>query len=918
MFRRLRKLFTVLFALSLIVFAGVPLLVSTGWIRGKVEQSIAGGLNRPVAIDGLSFWWFSGLTVKGLSVGGGEFSVDRVAADPTLGELLSGTKDLGVVHVRGVRLRVVKRDDGSYAIPAFNGLRDKPAAAEPKGEPARLRLTVDLRQLTIEMADERGALLGTFECPKIELAMDTGGGGGPMEVTASAAGLLQSAAITMGKDGALTAKAVMDADLVPLGRILPTGTARRLRSTVEFRKEGGRIALTLTDTSADHGLAFSPDLQDEATITAKLTGDLDAGWVRLEEPAGIRAGPLALSVTGDLRKGAAGTWDGGFTGKLAGALPRPSDDVTASGRVEGELSVAMKDGGLDLAAAVRLHDLVFATPGSPEVREKLVTIEAKAGRTAGGPFTIGKAELRGEGVTLALLEPNGQGGLLTGRGLLNRLRPFMPRVDWDSAGRFDLSARLTRGVEGTSLSDIRLNTVFLNISGSAEFGESVSRLKLAASGNLSRLPKGLLPEKFAAEGTFAAGPVDVTMGEGGLAAAGSVEFRDFAVGGSARLSRAALAFSVSKTGDTTRLSEVRFTSDRASALAAGTLVGRRFDGTLDAKGDLSVVPPSMLPQGAVATGPFEMRLALAGATGDLSISGSDLRLARPEEEPITVGQVRFTGRPSWREGAEYPLLADGRLECGNVRMRDYHVTAGTVAPVTFAEGVLNAPTGDFAVNGGTVTLRECTVDIRGEKPVWSLRYDVSNLTVAKRMEPEAKDLTPIFGGASGLTGLLGTKGLIGDRGGTEGLAGDVGFALNKGVIQGSPILTGILTWLRRETQLSFTEIAGQLRIGGGKIATTGGPLRIVTDDFTIFLDGFTDLAGPIDYHARVKFHEGTDDDTRWRRALKDGIIPMRVSGTLDRPSLAPPALDKLAEGVLDELFKKGVGGGLDRLLPGRK
>ncbi len=320
----------------------------------------------------------------------------------------------------------------------------------------------------------------------------------------------------------------------------------------------------------------------------------------------------------------------------------------------------------------------------------------------------------------------------------------------------------------------------------------------------------------------------------------------------------------------------------------------------------------------MASGPVEMRLVLAGEAGELTASGTGLRLTQPGEEPIDVGQVRFTGRPSWREGAEWPALADGRLECANVKMRDYLVTTGTVAPITFEGGVLNAPTGDFAVNGGTVALRECTVDIRGEKPVWSIRYDVANLKVAQRMAPEAKYLSPIFSGASGLSGLLVTKGLIADRGGAEGLKGDVGFALNKGVIQGSPILSAILTWLKRQTQIDFTEIAGQLRIGGGKIETTGGPLRIVTADFTILLDGFTDLAGPIDYHVRVKYRDGTDDDTRWRKAMKDGVIPMRMTGTLDSPSLAPPALDKLAEGVLDELFKKGVGGGLDRLLPGRK
>ncbi len=496
----LKKLFIVLFALALIVFAGVPLLVSTGWVRGKVETSIAEGLNRPVTIGGLSWWWFSGLSVKGLSVGGGEFTVDRMDASPSLTKLLFGSKDLGAIDIEGLKLLVVKMDDGSYSIPAFEGLRDKPESKEPAGEPSRLQLSVALRRLTIEMVDERGALLGSWDCPTADLTLDTGGAKGPMQVHAVVAGLLEKADLSMSKDG-LRATAIVDADLVALGRIVPVGTARRLRATVDFTKDGGRFTAVVKDASADHGLDFSPDLEGEATFAVELAGDLDAGWIRLEKPVLVHAGPLALSIAGGMKKDVGGNWDGAFTGKLSGDLPRPSGEMTASGRAEGELSVAMAGGGFDLSVGVRLHDLRFATPGSPEVREKLVTIEVKAGKPAGGAFSIGKAELRGEGVSLALLEPNEQGGRIAGSGLLNRLRPFMPDVDWDSAGRFDLSARLTRGVEGNSLDDIRLNTGFLNLTGNARFGDDGSRFSISGNGNLARLPKGLLPEKFAGEGT---------------------------------------------------------------------------------------------------------------------------------------------------------------------------------------------------------------------------------------------------------------------------------------------------------------------------------------------------------------------------------------------------------------------------------
>ena len=504
---------------------------------------------------------------------------------------------------------------------------------------------------------------------------------------------------------------------------------------------------------------------------------------------------------------------------------------------------------------------------------------------------------------------------MKGSGLLNRLQPFMPKVDWSSAGSFDLSARLVRGANGTKLTDIRVTTGFLTVSGDAEFGDGASRVTLNLTGNLARLPKGLMPEKFAAEGTFTSGPITVTTGGGAMNASGSVAFRDFAVGGAARSATASLNFAVAKAGDSTRIDEVRFIADRTDVLLKGTMAGGRFEGALDARADLAIVPPSMLPKGYAGSGPMQAKLDIAGETGTLTASATGLRLTSATDQPMEFGDVRFTGRPSWRQGDKYAALADGRFTVANLKLRDYNITTGTVYPVTFADGVLLAPTGDFAMNGGTIALRECTVDIRGEKPVYSLRYDVQKVQMAQRMGPEAKYLSPIFGGTSGLSGILQTKGLISDKGDANGLTGEVGLLLNEGTIKGSPVLTAILAWLKRETQLNFTEIAGNLKLGAGRIETAGGPLRIVAPDMTILLEGFTDMKGPVDYHVRVKFPEGSADDSKWKKALRDGVIPMRLTGTLDSPSVAPPALDKLAESVLDDLFKKGLKDGLGGLLP---
>ncbi len=921
MFRWVKRVVKVLVLLAVVVFVGVPLLASTGFVRGKVEASLSASLGQPAKVEGLSFWWFSGASVEGVDLGGGAFRLSGLKADPDLLSLLTGEKRIGLVRIDRPVLRVVRMDDGRIEVPLLTAMRNRPAPpAEGSGEGggkgpgARLLTDVLVSGLAVEVVDERGAPVGSYVCPEVKASVDTGGGAGPMKATLAAAGLVPSAEFTSSAADGVAAVARLDVDLAALSAagLLPAGPAKRFTGTARFTMKDRRFRAVLEEGAATHGLSLSPDLGDAVTAAAVVTGDLAEGVIGLEGPAQVRAGTVGTTITGEIRRGADGAWAGGFAADVAGTVPRPNAESTAAGRAEGRIAFTMGADAFDLTADLRLLDVVLAMPGSPEFREKRVDIRLAAGKPAGGKFALRTAELKGEGVKLEVVEATADGGRLRGGGLLSRIQPFVPSVNLSAAGSFTLDGRFARGADGTEIRGLRLVTDFATIEGDGTFGKA-GRLTLRGGGNLARLPKGLLPEKLPVEGMFTVEAMEFTFGGGAFAGSGAIAVRDLALGGGARSPTSRLTFRVGKDPAGMRIEEVRFAADRADLTVRGTMADGAFEGTVAGSADLSFLPPTMMPKGSAASGKVSLDLAMGPGPGTLSAQGASVRLSAPDEPPAEVADLRLSAVPSWTKGAKWPTLANGRLEVYGARFRDYDARSGAVN-FSFADGVLTIPTADMQVNGGVMTLRDGFVDLRGAKPVWSLDWRADKVALAAKMEPEMKYLAPFFGSAAGLTGVLNTGGKMADRGDGAGLSGAIDLLVNDGVIRGSPILSAVLTWLRRQTEVSFTEVAGRLSLGGGRIATEGGPLRIVTNDMTIFLEGFTDTKGPLDYHVRVKFPEGSEEQSRWAKALKDGVIPMRLTGTLASPSLAPPALDKLAEGVLDDLFKRGI----KDLIPGRK
>lgn len=135
----LRRVLVVVVLLLVAGYFGIPWLVGTSWAREKVKSAMARETGRQVELGDISFGWFSGLTVKDVSVAQKK---GQSSADGPLFELGALKLDVGISHllakkivvktltVEKARIVIIRDQNGRFN---FSDLLGKPSESKQPG-----------------------------------------------------------------------------------------------------------------------------------------------------------------------------------------------------------------------------------------------------------------------------------------------------------------------------------------------------------------------------------------------------------------------------------------------------------------------------------------------------------------------------------------------------------------------------------------------------------------------------------------------------------------------------------------------------------------------------------------------------------------------------------------------------------------
>jgi hypothetical protein len=159
---RVRLVVSILVGIILIpplLWAGVVLVAPTGWAKRQVVACLEARTQRSVRLEGLSVCLFGGIQLVNLEIGSPQSNDDPwlkttdLRLDIGLPQLLRGNLEPSLVEVKGVKLRVLRRADGTFELADFFGTdRRSLPASDPRR--ASAQLAVHFRDGTIELIDE--------------------------------------------------------------------------------------------------------------------------------------------------------------------------------------------------------------------------------------------------------------------------------------------------------------------------------------------------------------------------------------------------------------------------------------------------------------------------------------------------------------------------------------------------------------------------------------------------------------------------------------------------------------------------------------------------------------------------------------------------------------------------------------------
>lgn len=341
-----------------------------------------------------------------------------------------------------------------------------------------------------------------------------------------------------------------------------------------------------------------------------------------------------------------------------------------------------------------------------------------------------------------------------------------------------------------------------------------------------------------------------------------------------------------------------------------------------------VMPAELRDSGTRLDGEFRMPLAADLAGGDVGALVSALVL----QATLTIDKLDVGGQELGGVSAKLGLDA-GRLAV--------EATSGK-----YGGGPLNLSLVADATKLDSLPLR-VSLDLDGaqigEQAVTALQY----------VFPLAAGISSATGGEApvGLDGRLGLHleltgpGIPGAGQDTlawlDGWAGKGRVGLTEGKLRPAAALSELLQLSGGKSELEFQSFSNEFRIANGFVETLGAKLDAKGRAFG--LTGRTGLAGALDWTIDVKnLLADHKDGKKVMQYLGDDPIGAALKGTLDAPTLAMPPLDEIlkqavqravekgagdllqkeAGGLLDSILggdkKKGIGGALEGLIPGKK
>ncbi len=871
-----RRLAIFLVALAVLVtFAPYALSLAPvrRWVAGRVSDSVG----RPVAIGALTVRWWSGIEARDVEVGNppgfaGEaplLHVERVHADLAWWPLFSG-RAKGAVDVVNPVANLLRRATGERNTDAPGGAGGEGATSEAaSGGSAEdaVDLAVTVAGGRIVSREVGGAHPSAPDVvDSVEASLHVGGGGAARgRVTGVARG-----AAAAGGDARIEANADLDASGRGTfrARVPPLDLARirnlagsalgldSLAGTVSIDADGslgadGRVSGTvradLTGVSARRGEETIECRRTLVVVEAAGAGDADRIRVdaTLEEFQAVGFGAPGERLQ-EPRLHASGVVLRGKGGDWT--FGAPDAPVRIEGRtVSGSLSGTLADRGSAATAGVSGDLTIVLSP----------TLGRWLGLTAAGEELRGTIEVRGSA--------RGEGARWSAdaRVLVSDLRVPASWGDSGAPGRIDAHAVVTSegsgGKAGALVVESATATGYgLDVKGRLRIGKGEAFLGIE-SGHVDAtvdLPKarsflerfaGLVPAANLAGRATAA--LDLSNADGGRNLSGRVD------------------------GDL-----------RPLAVAARPLLGESFD-DFEGAGPLAATFTAFLPE----------RGGVAGLRTDAS---------------LTFARVASGGL----------AIENGTATCRR---------AGPGSPL--------AVTARGSVNGGTFLL-DGSFDLDRTETPWRAKADVENADTAPILVGKGVSrflpmllptILPSGAGTPVLSGLmtahvdLASRALSGPAL-LDALTGPGSVVLAKGTVAnstlfaafgggsgpGSEAVTTLLSFapavgkrLRDVGRsLAFTDLASRFDLSSRRIdlhpVTLASPSIFVTFSGSVGFDGSTSLRIPVrlDGEAGKAVHEFLPDQT----------IPMKVSGTVDHPTVVPDLDVKGLAGksLLDQLKRR--------------
>ncbi len=955
---RLIRLLLILIVIVIAFVALAPTLFS-GFIKGKIVDSMEESVDGRVVMEDFSFGWFSGTKIGGFTLtrpGESEpaLSIGSLSTAPSLSDVFSGRLIVEDIVAEDVTIRVKRTEDGIDWQDIAK--KRKSATEKPQGDLGELPqflVQAELRNLRFIYGDPQLDRPLDFTGMNMKLVAERGKDvtvklSGPYGLTADIACQVFDDK-RLRKSDAMTASGTINVANLDLSDLAPSLTqflsslAGELSTSQKFtygpngvvKVEGSTtwqnlVAKTgvagLSAKSASCNSGFGMDSDGKKTLRAglNLKGAEVVGLPKQIKPVPCGAGSLEVTLaTNQVITLAGGSFEipGGKLG-LSGTYGL-GETLGQGIKMDANTDLAIWskffDGLPDLRGAVRIMGVV---PADITTSPTVVNVDIDALRLTGGPledkaYDCGKTNLTMK-MTLPKSPEEPKKIDLDTKSNMWQIQMKSSLASSESAA---FGALGQAGIKGScdleqflapftdSRGQGRVNFDFLANLGKDELGIQDATIKgPATKGKFSaRIGRTADEWRLLVNGE----QFTYRRGDGIGLVLPKIQSR-----GEWNKTTGALSGQLSMRG-------VRTIGGNGPPVQGGD-VQVAFDGKADQeRGDYSINFSRLELAGFSGKGVVDygkkggLRLIRIDGVADYSeLSARWLRLFDANATGSGKGPIAFELSPNGSDCKN----ASGSMEMSipSLKSQGFSVS-DLVVKGDMKEGRGKITQGSGKLNEGTVKLTG-EIDLTGDETTFKTAAEMKRVKLVKEWQPAIARVIPLFAGigvtAEGFVDLD----LTADGEGNNWdaikprLNGIGSLGLAEGRIAGSPILDTLGLALGFNPNMSIKDINTGFQVKDGGIHQNG----LVADLGTlkIRMGGTTYLDGRLDYDIGLK--PVSQNPTNWQRYVallsNDGYLPLKLRGSVDSPEPGLPDPAKLIEAGA----KKLLGDGLGNLLGGNK